>query len=926
MTYPDVPLDIVVRLFINNEWIDITSDVRGPSVNIKGRGSDSERSNQNTQSCALSINDRQGKYVDQNPLSIYYDKLGVNTPLKVSVRPHHTTGPLADLLDTFTRTVVDGWSQPDTGQAAYALSGGGGAVLFSDWQVNGGEGKLSVPVANASRQSITVGMDVVDFDSTITFKCPQATGAPLEPINLIIRSDANGIYDSARVEVTTANQVVCKVIDRTGVDVAVVTVPSLTHTGTGQPLKLRTLVLGHEVYMRVWIAANAEPSVWHAVGALIGPPISGNVGVRAGIALGNTNATPVVFAYDNWSLTPEEPRSTTEVAEWPTTWDTTGTDIYVPIVGAGLRRRLSKGQKPLRSAHTRTVLANSILPQAYWPLEDPSGSVSASSGLPSASAMVPKVNTGAPSFGNTGIVLGSAASVSFADGGTLVGAVDDPVVNEWTVEFVITIDAPQAGAASSTLGVLWRTSGTYGTFECLLANNDIRVRHYEGATLRGEAVAGVTAFDKRVRHVRYETEQNGANYLSRLYVDGILEDTADNFGSPMVGSIGAVNSVELNPLNGNGLFMPSAISQVAVWGSPPPSAIASAALGYSGETAADRLVRLGNENGLTVDIRGTASESMKMGPQPTATLLDIMDLTAQTDQGLLYESKHTLGFEYRVRASLYNLTGIALSYTDQLFSDEIKPNTDDRLLVNSVIGKQLSGNEYTYSEETGKRSIQDYPNGAGLYQVPLDFNTQLDSGLVASTQFAVARGIVLERIPSVKVNLARSVFTDDNILTNSILKLDLLSKFTVTDMPAWVPPKDYPVLIQGYSERIDGLGIWEINWNTVPFDPFIVGIWDSDPTSRWDTDNSVTSTAITSGVTTSFTVVTDAPNTRWIAGSGAAFPIPVEIAGVVLNVTAIASTTNTQTFTVDAAPLNGVLKVIPIGSKVRLANPIRYSY
>lgn len=48
----------------------------------------------------------------------------------------------------------------------------------------------------------------------------------------------------------------------------------------------------------------------------------------------------------------------------------------------------------------------------------------------------------------------------------------------------------------------------------------------------------------------------------------------------------------------------------------------------------------------------------------------------------------------------------------------------------------------------------------------------------------------------------------------------------------------------------------------------------------------------------------------------------IVVAGVVLRVTAITGSSSPQTFTVDATPLNGVVKTIPAGEAVQVHQPM----
>ncbi|WP_433519036.1 hypothetical protein ACQP2T_28065 [Nonomuraea sp. CA-143628] len=76
--------DVLVELFINGSWVDVTTDVRirdGVSI---GRGQSDEGSRSEASRLTLSFNNRLGKYSPRNPTSAYYGLLGRNTPIRVT--------------------------------------------------------------------------------------------------------------------------------------------------------------------------------------------------------------------------------------------------------------------------------------------------------------------------------------------------------------------------------------------------------------------------------------------------------------------------------------------------------------------------------------------------------------------------------------------------------------------------------------------------------------------------------------------------------------------------------------------------------------------------------------------------------------------------------------------------------------------------
>jgi hypothetical protein len=83
------PGDLLVRLYIDGAWTDVTADVlcRSDDKIIIKRGIDDEATVASPGLCTLTLYDeaRTGKYNNRVPGSPYYRKLGRNTPIEVSV-------------------------------------------------------------------------------------------------------------------------------------------------------------------------------------------------------------------------------------------------------------------------------------------------------------------------------------------------------------------------------------------------------------------------------------------------------------------------------------------------------------------------------------------------------------------------------------------------------------------------------------------------------------------------------------------------------------------------------------------------------------------------------------------------------------------------------------------------------------------------
>src|SRR6187551_1604252 len=90
VAFPDSPLGIKSELLIDGVWTDISSYVRGADgINIT-RGQQDQQTNTSPQTANFTLNNRDGRFSNRNPLSPYYGLLPRNTQCRFSVTPLDT--------------------------------------------------------------------------------------------------------------------------------------------------------------------------------------------------------------------------------------------------------------------------------------------------------------------------------------------------------------------------------------------------------------------------------------------------------------------------------------------------------------------------------------------------------------------------------------------------------------------------------------------------------------------------------------------------------------------------------------------------------------------------------------------------------------------------------------------------------------------
>jgi hypothetical protein len=93
--FPQEPLTLLVELFVNGAWTDITSQCYQRDLISITRGRQNEASTIQPSQMTLTLNNRSGQFSPRNPAGPYYGSLGRNTQLRISAPTDPTQAALA---------------------------------------------------------------------------------------------------------------------------------------------------------------------------------------------------------------------------------------------------------------------------------------------------------------------------------------------------------------------------------------------------------------------------------------------------------------------------------------------------------------------------------------------------------------------------------------------------------------------------------------------------------------------------------------------------------------------------------------------------------------------------------------------------------------------------------------------------------------
>ncbi|MFZ3473084.1 hypothetical protein ACODT3_10880 [Streptomyces sp. 4.24] len=911
MAFPNTVLPIRVEALIAGAWVNITAYVQRRNGLIKiRRGRSDEAGDTERSTASMSLNNRDGRFAPHNPVGPYYGFLNHNTPMRISL-PNEDgsylflTGAAADEvtapdaaalgvtgdIDIRIEARLEGWRGMSnlagkyvrTGdQRSWALQIESDGFLTLAWSTTGTSATLigststvPVPIPALGRQAVRATLDVNNGASghTVTFYTSDTiSGSWTQLGDAVVTAGTTSVFDSTA-----------------GLEVGAIA--ELGVNAVGSALTAVTPLSGQI------LAFELRSGI---AGSVVANPVFTNK--AAGTAsFADTAAAPNTWTVAGTAVIDDRDyRFYGEIPGWPSKWDSTGSDVWVDIQASGILRRLGQAralQSTLRRA--LTVLESTSPPVAYWPCEDVSGSTSLASGLTGGS---PMTFVGAPSLA-TSSLFDCSAPLPAVNGSVWKGTVPQYTATIHSARILIGL--PSALGDNVTI-MRVSTSGTaarWDVFYDTATGGSIVINVYDAnnALISGPTT---TTTGHQGHHLRFalRMEQVGAD------IDyGGDHDCLDEFdiGASTVTlagrTVGQITSVQIGTAADTTDLI---VGHVSVHNSGFEfTELDDEVRAYAGEEAATRIRRLCTEEGVSSQIFGSAEGSVRMGPQPSGKLLDLIKEAAATDQGILFEPRNALGLGYRTRSSLYNQqVTLSLDYSASELFEDLTPEGDDQGLRNDVTVSQRDGTTAREVKTAGPLT----PEIVGVYPetYPVNIDNGSTQGINIFTDFTpmaitlrqiaswrVALGTVDEdRYVSITVNLANMRIAADADLVARTKALDMGDRLQITNPPAWTGPESIDQLLQGVTE-VMGNFEHSFTMNTSPASPYMVAIADSDTQGKLETDGSTLGTAVTSSATTLAVHTTQTDSSRFPIWTPNApeYPIELKLGGERVTATAIAS-------------------------------------
>lgn len=919
----------LTELYIDGAWIDISAYVRYASgVNIS-RGRPDGQGDLQTSRMSLTLGNPDGRFSNRNPGSPYFGKLGRNTPIRHSVtgfpmhlrleRSGYATTPDAAALDIVGDIDVRADIEPDSWRPAARLN----IASKTDTLGNNRSWYLSLTTAGLLEFGWSAA-GTFPYEAQVSTVAVPSTSRRLAVRAVLDVSNGGNhtVTFYTGTSVSTATTQLGAVVTAAGVT-SIFSGNAALEVGSGNG---GTTVYGGD---EIWAGRIYRVQVRSG--------IAGTIVADPDFTTLSAATTSFSDTYRTWTVaspgyvTSDGTRFVGEVPTWPTRWDLSGHDVTTTIEAAGITRRLTQGAVPLRSTIYRNLAQyDSSITLGYWTFEDPAGAATAASAV---SDGQPATVT-AITFGADDTLPGAApvATINDATTSRIFGSVKRVLPSSstgWSVLLYFRLPAVPAGDNNL---IRWTSSGTIATWQLIVGVATYNLYGYDATgtlVLNLTTLFGSGASPNQWIAMRAATSVSAGTVTYQLAWHAIGSTTFYSNSSTYTGSPGSPRGWSLS---GQTALVDAAIGHVWIGDNSLPfsfGTFANSSSGYLNETAVTRLQRLCDEEGVELRVNYTPTDrSAAMGRQGIGTFVELIGACADADQGILYEPRDMLGYGYWPLESLYNADGPTFNYGTHI-AEPFDPVDDDQQIRNAVTARRPGSTVGALAEqEDGPLSILPPPAGVGRYEASYDVNVATDAALTGAAQWLRHLGTYDElRYPAISFMLHNDAFTGDAAANSDAVRIDIGRRFTVDELPAWLPPDAVPVLPQGTSEQLTD-DTWNITATTVPAGTYDVGVYDATD-SRWDSKTTTLGNAPTT-TGTSFTLSTTAAGDVW-STTETPYNLVVcrdGVRGEVVTCTVMGAASGsgpyTQTATVTRS-VNGVVSSWQVGDEIHAADAGRWA-
>lgn len=239
-------------------------------------------------------------------LMLFVFLLGLLTAVSqvVAVAPVRAATTVA--ADKFSRTVSSNWGQARHG-GTWEVSSPASAFTVSN-----GRGYMFVDAAGATRSALLPTARARDVTASVRISTDKSGSGHGQFVYLVLRRNSSGseYRMGLRLAAGSAYLQAVRMSGSTGVQIGQEVKASNVSHAAGSALRFRAEAFGAyptALRMKVWTNGTTEPAAWSFSGtdSTAALQASGSVGIRSYVGSNASNA-PVLFKYDNYSVTTAE--------------------------------------------------------------------------------------------------------------------------------------------------------------------------------------------------------------------------------------------------------------------------------------------------------------------------------------------------------------------------------------------------------------------------------------------------------------------------------------------------------------------------------------------------------------------------------------------------------------------------------------------
>lgn len=949
------PMPIRQELLIGGTWTDYTSRTRGADQVRITRGYSGEQASLSAGTCAFKLDNSDGLFTNSLPTSPLYGKIGKNTQYRCSIiedtnflRMANTVVPSTGAYDGARAWTVDKAVLDVTGDIDVRWDGEPdrwigvpGAILVSKYFSVGDQRSWMLFTDTFGYLYFTWSTDGTAGNrrtakSTVTL--PAGDGRIALRATLDVDNGAAGCTVTFYTSDTIAGS-------WTALGAAVTAAGTTSVHGGTSDVEIGTANEGQgwsiSFTLENLFSADVDPFVGKVYGFELYDGIGGTLVADFDATaqdVGDTTWSDGLGTPNTWTLEASAEISDADYRFWgeltasPKGADGTSTDVYVDVTASDLIGRMTDTSKPVRSA-VFTNLTSSAR-DGYWTMEQEPEAGASTNVIAATYGQPGRVVDG--SFSSTTGFPGTAGSLTFSsDTGFATGTATFDGANTGIAYAVWYFKLPSVPVSAVTIMRVMMTGGNVYRVDINATSTGFQLRAYnsDGTLLgSGDVLYGTGILPTSWLAIRTLYTQDGANIDWELtwYLVGGGGNPAGTSGT-FAGTIGRPRAWYSNGFTSkSGMELAHVVLDREDLGFVTAAFIDSTNA-YDGEHVYDRWRRLGVQFDIPLAYRGfhasgspERKRTVAMGPQLPRTPIALLTECAEADGGMIFAPRNGFGIELRPIVSMINQDALELDYSAGVLSGVIRPDPDAFRVRNDVTATKTDGSSARWIKTSGPNNVNepaDDPQGVGTYDVAVPRNVETADQLLAAAQWEAALGTWAEdRYPQVTLETHRQVIATDPALLAAVRKLDIGAAFTLTSLPAWLPPGDVYQYARGYNELLQNF-TQTITFNAAPYGPYRTGIWDG--TARRVDSASTTLAEDLDTTETGIDITTSDLNDVWTTEAGS-LPFNAVVGGEVVEVTACTAYAGTgpytQTLTVTRS-VNGVVKEHSSGAEIHVHDP-----